>query len=176
MATHSSVLAWRIPGAGEPGGLPSMGSHRVRHDWSDLAAAAEKEANPQPEWWKKKWGWQKILSEKRRHRGKKWKLNKLVLYISWNHMIEINPWSLQSDSSECWFYEIKKTKCRDMILPRLLSTKWWYIYFSRILWELKNLITLHIVDPQQMLALLPSEHQHKRNNCDLVPVQYRRVG
>ena len=40
MATHSSVLAWRIPGTGEPGGLPSMGSHRVRHYWSDLAAAA----------------------------------------------------------------------------------------------------------------------------------------
>ena len=40
MATHSSVFAWRIPGVGEPGGLPSMGSHRVRHDWSDLAAAA----------------------------------------------------------------------------------------------------------------------------------------
>ena len=40
MATHSSVLTWRIPGVGEPGGLPSMGSHRVRHDWSDLAAAA----------------------------------------------------------------------------------------------------------------------------------------
>ena len=39
MATHSSVLAWRIPGMGEPGGLLSMGSHRVRHDWSDLAAA-----------------------------------------------------------------------------------------------------------------------------------------
>ena len=39
MATHSSVLAWRIPWMGEPGGLPSMGSHRVRHDWSDLAAA-----------------------------------------------------------------------------------------------------------------------------------------
>jgi len=32
MATHSSVLAWRIPGTGEPGGLPSMGSHRVGHD------------------------------------------------------------------------------------------------------------------------------------------------
>ena len=45
MATHSSVLAWRIPGTGEPGGLPSMGSHRVGHDRSDLvaAAAAEKE-------------------------------------------------------------------------------------------------------------------------------------
>ena len=39
-ATHSSVLAWRSPGTGEPGGLPSMGSHRVRHDWSGLAAAA----------------------------------------------------------------------------------------------------------------------------------------
>ena len=36
MATHSSVLAWRTPGTGEPGGLPSMGSHRVRHDWGDL--------------------------------------------------------------------------------------------------------------------------------------------
>ena len=40
MATHSSVLAWRIPGTEEPGGLPSMGSHRLRHNWSDFAAAA----------------------------------------------------------------------------------------------------------------------------------------
>ena len=40
MAIHSSVLAWRIPGTEEPGGLLSMGSHRVGHDWSDLAAAA----------------------------------------------------------------------------------------------------------------------------------------
>jgi len=40
MATHSSVLAWTIPGMAEPGGPPSMGLHRVRHDWSDLAAAA----------------------------------------------------------------------------------------------------------------------------------------
>ena len=40
MATHSSVLAWRIPGTGEPGGLPSMWSHRVGHDRSDLAAVA----------------------------------------------------------------------------------------------------------------------------------------
>ena len=45
MTTHSSVLAWRIPGTGEPGGLLSMGSHRVRHDWTDLACirALEKE-------------------------------------------------------------------------------------------------------------------------------------
>ena len=41
MATHSSVFSWRIPGTGEPGGLPPLGLHRVRHDWSDLAAAAE---------------------------------------------------------------------------------------------------------------------------------------
>ena len=44
MATHSSVLAWRIPGTGEPGGLPSLGSHRVGHDWSDLAAGHEDRA------------------------------------------------------------------------------------------------------------------------------------
>ena len=44
MAAHSSVLAWRIPGTGEPGGLPSMGSHRVGHDCSDLAAAAAEAA------------------------------------------------------------------------------------------------------------------------------------
>jgi len=40
MATHSSVLAWRIPGTEDLGGLPSMGLHRVGHSWSDLAAAA----------------------------------------------------------------------------------------------------------------------------------------
>ena len=46
MATHSSVLAWRIPGTGEPGGLPSMGSHRVGHDRSDLATVAAAAAEP----------------------------------------------------------------------------------------------------------------------------------
>ena len=46
MATHSSILAWRIPGMAEPGGLPSMGSHRVGHDWSDLALAGNKEHKP----------------------------------------------------------------------------------------------------------------------------------
>ena len=40
MATHSGILAWRIPGTEEPGGLPSIRSHRVRHDWSDLVVAA----------------------------------------------------------------------------------------------------------------------------------------
>ena len=46
MATHFSVLAWRIPGTGEPGGLPSMWLHRVGHDWSDLAAAAARPSPP----------------------------------------------------------------------------------------------------------------------------------
>ena len=47
MATHSSVLAWRIPGTVEPGGLSSMGLHRVGHDWIDLAVAA---ACPLSQW------------------------------------------------------------------------------------------------------------------------------
>ena len=53
METHSSILAWRIPGMGEPGGLPSMGSHKVGHNWSDLAAAEEE----------KKKGYEKIFEE-----------------------------------------------------------------------------------------------------------------
>ena len=50
MATHSSVLAWRIPGSEEPGGLPSMGSHRVGHDWRDLAAAAARLKKAEGDW------------------------------------------------------------------------------------------------------------------------------
>ena len=62
MATHSGVLAWRVPGTGEPGALLSMGSHRVRHDWSDLAAAATcmemwKTMNRQTNLEKEKWIW-----------------------------------------------------------------------------------------------------------------------
>ena len=48
MAPHSRVLAWRIPETGEPGGLLSMGSHRVGHDWSDLVAAAAAAAAVEP--------------------------------------------------------------------------------------------------------------------------------
>ena len=52
MATHSRVLAWRIPGTGGPSGLPSMGLHRVGHDWSDLAAAAAaNESKPRRRSW-----------------------------------------------------------------------------------------------------------------------------
>ena len=52
-ATHSSVLAWRILGMGEPGGLPSVGLHRVGHDWSDLAAAAAADMQMTPPLWQK---------------------------------------------------------------------------------------------------------------------------
>ena len=45
MATHTSILAWRILGTGEPSGLPSTGSHRVGHDWCDSAAAADQASN-----------------------------------------------------------------------------------------------------------------------------------
>ena len=71
MATHSSILAWRIPGTGEPGGLPSLGSHRVGHDWSDLAAAAaacmgwESWTIKKPEGWgidaSEIWCWRRLL-------------------------------------------------------------------------------------------------------------------
>ena len=54
MVTHSSVLAWRIPRTAEPGGLPSMGSHRVGHDWCDLAAAV---AN---KFWGNFWGQKRL--------------------------------------------------------------------------------------------------------------------
>ena len=50
MATHSSILAWRIPGTGDPGGLPSMGSHRVGHDCSNLAVAAGGASGKEPVW------------------------------------------------------------------------------------------------------------------------------
>ena len=51
MATHSSILAWRISGMEEPGELPSMGSHRVGHNWSDLAAAAVLLWSRKVIWW-----------------------------------------------------------------------------------------------------------------------------
>ena len=60
MEIHSTVLAWRIPGTGEPGGLPSLGSCRVGHDWSDLAAATAAAAWVRDQHfngkeWKQKW-------------------------------------------------------------------------------------------------------------------------
>ena len=65
MATHSSVLAWRIPGTEEPDGLLSMGSHRVRHDWSNLALAGKDRCwswncNPLATWCKELTHWKRL--------------------------------------------------------------------------------------------------------------------
>ena len=84
MATHSSVLAWRIPGTGEPGGLPSMGPHRVGHDWSDLAAAATEAEDI-----KKRW--QEYTEE----------LYKKDLHDPDNHEGVITPTHLELDILEC---------------------------------------------------------------------------
>ena len=61
MAPHSSVFAWRIPGKAEPGGLPSVGSHRVGHDWRDLAAAAGVALTILPYDAFKLWCWKRLL-------------------------------------------------------------------------------------------------------------------
>ena len=72
MATHSSVLAWRIPGMGEPGGLPSMGSHRVGHNLSDLATAAFSSLS--------------VESESERHSVMSHSLQPHGLYSPWNSL------------------------------------------------------------------------------------------
>ena len=73
MATHSSILAWRIPGMGEPGGLPSLGSHRLRHNWSDLAAA-----------WKTVWRFLKKLGIKPMELLH-WPTNPTLRHIPWGN-------------------------------------------------------------------------------------------
>ena len=125
LATHSSVLAWRIPGKGETGRLPSMGSHRVRHDWSDLAAAAAA----------REWIW-KVLIRK----GKKffyfWCLymmikinffcNHFVIYVT--EVIMLHIFNLYS--AVCQPY-IDKTKRRESFSwgkkARLRWLHWWIL-------------------------------------------------
>ena len=73
MATRSSVLAWRIPGMAEPGGLPSMVSHRVGHDWGDLAAgAAAAAAAAEENWVPKNWCFWTVVLEKLTHWKRLW--------------------------------------------------------------------------------------------------------
>ena len=79
MATHSSVLSWRIPGTAEPGGLPSMGSHRVGHGWSDLAAAAEAAAFIK---WRRQWHPTPVLLPGKSH--------------GWRSLVGCSPWGRKS--------------------------------------------------------------------------------
>ena len=85
MATHASILAWRIPGTEEPGGLLSMGSHRVGHAWSDLAAAAGARSWGQPP--------AKKLARKRSPRSNH---NQVILETdpSQNFQLRPQPWSI----------------------------------------------------------------------------------
>ena len=84
MATHSSVLAWRIPGAGEPGGLPSMGSHGVAHDWSDLAAAAGAAAT-----------WFSRLGHK---------IDKASTWVALSAYLPLEHWSCLKEVFPLWYY------------------------------------------------------------------------
>ena len=102
--THSSILAWRIPGTEEPGGLPSVGLHRVGHDWCDLAAAA---AAP----WKKCYDQPRQRIKKQRH-----------------YFANKGPYSQSHGFSSChvWMWEFEqkggwalKNCCLDMSLNRL---------------------------------------------------------
>ena len=94
MATHSSVLAWRIPGMGEPARLPSMGSHRVRHDWSDLAAAAVPSIVPWVHLWKRAKDLNRRLSKKVKEQVYENKLNTIshsVHACVWAQLLQLCP-------------------------------------------------------------------------------------
>ena len=101
MATHSRVRTWRISGTGEPGGLPSMGSHRVGHDWNDLAAAAalyryhnSEEPTPETGQWhliflclgflRVKWNWHYINPLLKTLLGRKTVTNQDSVLKSWD--------------------------------------------------------------------------------------------
>ena len=95
MATYSSIVAWRIPGTGKPGGLPSMRSHRVGHDWSDLAAAVVAQLVKNPPAMRETWlwslGWEDPLEK-----GKATHSSILAWRISWT-----TPWGRKdSDTTE----------------------------------------------------------------------------
>ena len=116
MATHSSVLAWRIPGIGKPGGLPSLGSHRVGHNWSNLAAAA---ANKK---WVKQW-----------------------MHTTWSSLricvsCSLNIWRVQSSEHSLW-RPLTNMRPHDSTRLRALLICCRYVYFSsrekRVLFRIK---------------------------------------
>ena len=102
MATHSSVLAWRIPGMGEPGGLLSMGLQRVGHDWRDLAAAAasfgEKRAMGAREGDRKKVEWSECITKSKNkfvsvkctcEQGLRYKVCKCIFAVKWKVKVKV---------------------------------------------------------------------------------------
>ena len=113
MATHSSVLAWRIPGMGVPGGLPSIGSHRVGHDWSDLAAAAACYHLPSPsplafslsqhqglfQWVSSSYQVAKVLEFQLQHQSFQWNSGLIFFKIDWFDLLAVQG-TLQYHSSK----------------------------------------------------------------------------
>ena len=98
MATHSSVLAWRIPGTAEPGGLPPMELYRVRHDWSSLAAAADRTGA---------WGPGPFLSEHR------------ITFLWWRFMgTSLPDYGLTSRTKDVWHLEAYNSPCLSLTFPR----------------------------------------------------------
>ena len=97
MATHSSVLAWRIPGTGEAGGPPSMGSHRVGHDWSDLAAPAAATAEEMDKFLERYY-LPRLNQEERENRNKTEKLNikKMLVLTAMLYLIPFQLYCLSS--------------------------------------------------------------------------------
>ena len=124
MATHSSVLAWRTPGTAEPGGLPSMGSHRVGHDWSDLAAAAQgwRPGFSPCVWkipWRRKWQPTPVLLPEKSHGQRS-----LVGYSPWGRK--------ELDKTERLHFVIKGTsKCLILLDRKKQMRKERHTDFSR---------------------------------------------
>ena len=110
MATHSSVLAWRIPGTGHPGGLPSMGSHRVGHDWSNLAAAAAAAATC-------------LYGDKNSKRL--WRSTQVHL-CSGKYLL-CNTMDNFGEFGDLWLW---RNTCQRLKIPLLMGIGWRYIYFK----------------------------------------------
>ena len=120
MATHSSVLAWRIPGAGEPGGLPSMGSQRVKHDWSHLAAT---------------WIWKTTLEFSKSRNSLKVYVNFFVLFhgnkVYSVHQLFRRIYILRAIVTlfrrQCLIWIIRSTETRPCFLQSPLCLDWCFI-------------------------------------------------
>jgi len=125
MATHSSVLAWRIPGTGEPAELPSMGSHRVGHNWSDLTVSSSSRVNLT--------NMHQMSSESLWHHGthstKKKKKNWLMIFSFLSVEISaIIQYGSGSIATAVWFIQIKNNplcSCITLIYLQFVSLTLW---------------------------------------------------
>ena len=122
MATHSGVLAWRIPGTGEPGGLPSMGSHRVGHDWSDLAAAVKAAVFPVVIYGCESWTIKK---------AERWRIDALELWC-WRRLLRV-PWTARR-SNQSILKEISPEYSLEGLMLKLKLQ-----YFGHLVWRMDSL-------------------------------------